>query len=106
MVGQREQSWEYLTTPLARRPNDADPWHALAVQLVKRADNELAEHAYQAACEAEPTNAEILWDRAENLQRIGKAVEARALWRQIAEGTWQPRFRPVQTQARSRLGRE
>jgi ferric-dicitrate binding protein FerR (iron transport regulator) len=103
VLGRRDLSWEYLTTPLGRRPNEAEPWQRLATQLVQRADHDLADQAYRAACESEPTNAELLWDRAENLMRIGKATEARALWKQIADGDWQPRFRAVQTQARSRL---
>ena len=45
---------------------------------------------------------QILWDRAENLRHAARHVEARELFRQIAEGRWQPRFQGLQTQARCR----
>ena len=38
-----------------------------------------------------------------NLRRLGKTVEAQALFRQIADGTWQPRFQGLQNQARAQL---
>ncbi|HMF13630.1 MAG TPA: hypothetical protein VKE94_15030, partial [Gemmataceae bacterium] len=61
---------------------------------------DLADRAYTAAFEAEPTNAQILWDRATNLRQAGKVQEAKMLYRQLAEDTWQPRFAWLQTQAR------
>ena len=69
----------------------------------RKGELELADRAYKAAFEAEPTNAQILWDRAENLRRIGKTVEATGLFRQIAEGTWQPRFQGLVNQARTQV---
>ena len=63
----------------------------------------LADRAFRAAFEAEPTNAQVLWDRAENLKQGGQAARARELYRRLAEGSWQPRFDWVRTQARWQL---
>ena len=56
-----------------------------------------------AAFEAEPTNAQILWDRVQNLRQIDKLGEAQQVLRQIADGQWQPRFSWIQSQARWQL---
>ena len=102
-LGRRELAWEYLTTPIAQRPNESGPWLGLAQALGREGDFALADRAYAAAFEAEPTNAEVLWERAQNLRRSGKAAEAQKLYRQLAEGDWQPRFNWVRTQAKWQL---
>jgi Tfp pilus assembly protein PilF len=99
-LGRRNLSWDYLTTPISQRPNEAAPWQELAQTLSRKGDLELADRAYTAAFEAEPTNAQLLWDRAQNLRQAGKTVAAQKLFRQLAEGKWQPRFQWLQTQAR------
>jgi hypothetical protein len=58
------------------------------------------------AFEAEPTNAQILWDRARNLAQAGQAQEAEKLYRRLAEGTWQPRFAGLCDQARWQLEKQ
>ncbi len=63
----------------------------------------LADRAYLSAYETEPTNAQILWDRAQNLRQAGKTVAARTVLTQIADGAWQPRFQSLQAQARLQL---
>jgi tetratricopeptide (TPR) repeat protein len=102
-LGEADLTWDYLTTPIALRPNEAAPWLDLAGALSRTGDLELADRAFAAAYAAEPTNAQILWDRAQNLRQAGKQVESARLFRQIAEGRWQPRFQGVQTQARLQL---
>ena len=52
------------------------------------------------AFERESTNAQILCDRADNLRQAGRAAAAKALYRQIAEGDWQPRFATLKQQAK------
>jgi Tfp pilus assembly protein PilF len=99
-LGQRDLSWDYMTTPVALHPNEAHRWQSLAQALVRKSDFDLADRAYRAAFEAEPTNAELLWERAQNLRQAGKTVAAEKLFRQVAEGKWQPRFQWIQTQAR------
>src|SRR5262249_50616757 len=97
-LGERELGWDYLTTPVALKPREAEPWLTMAGTLERKGDLDLADRA---AYDAEPTNAQILWDRAQNLRRLGKTVEASALFRQIAEGTWQPRFQGLVNQAKA-----
>jgi tetratricopeptide (TPR) repeat protein len=102
-LGATDLVWDYLTTPVGRRPTEAGPWAGLARELTRQGDRDLADRAFAAAFAAEPTNAQYLWDRAQNLRQVGKRVEARRLYRQLAEGTWQPRFAWLQTQARTYL---
>jgi predicted Zn-dependent protease len=102
-LGDREMGWDYLTTPVGLKPNESGPWQGLAQSLRRTGDLALADRAYRAACEAEPTNADLLWDRAQNLREAGKGPEARGVLRQIAEGHWQPRFQPTQARARALL---
>ncbi len=56
-----------------------------------------------AAFEAEPTNAQLLWDRAHNLNQAGQVTEAQKLYRRLAESPWQLRFRWLQDHARWQL---
>jgi tetratricopeptide (TPR) repeat protein len=99
-LGDRELAWDYLTTPVGLHPNESGPWWSLAATLGKQGELELADRAYRAAAQAEPTDAQILWDRSLNLKRMGKQQEALQLVRQIADGTWQPRFQGLQSQAK------
>jgi len=102
-LGERELAWDYMTTPVGLKPNESAPWLELAGSLRTQGDFELAELSFKAAYESEPTNAQILWDRAENLAASGRTTQARALFRQIADGNWQPRFEGVRNQARLRV---
>ncbi|MCY2954955.1 MAG: VIT domain-containing protein [Planctomycetota bacterium] len=97
----REMAWDYLTTPLAKRPNEAAGWQNLASSLRQQGDWQLADRAYATAFDVEPTNAQILWDRAQLLQQSQRYEDARRLYRQIADGQWQPRFNWIQSQARN-----
>ena len=98
-LGASELAWDYLTTPLAGKPKESGPWVSLAGTLAGDGDAELADRAYATAFEIEPTNARILWDRARLLSRHGKAKQARRFYRQIAEGTWQPKHQSLKQQA-------
>ena len=69
----------------------------------QQGDLELADRAYAATCDAEPTNAQYLWDRAACLRQAGRLEEARKLYRRIADGSWQPRFAGIQRDARGQL---
>jgi cytochrome c-type biogenesis protein CcmH/NrfG len=102
-LGAAELAWEYLTTPLAARPNEAAPWRQLGELLRQQGQFELADRALAAAFEAEPTNAQILWDRAEVLFEAGRPEAARGLLVQIAENDWQPAFEHLRSQAGERL---
>jgi tetratricopeptide (TPR) repeat protein len=102
-LGARDLAWEYRTTPVGLHPNEAAPWLNLAQTLRSEGELAQADHAYTAAFEAEPTNAQILWDRAQNLQQAGKQTEAQQVYRRLADGQWQPRFNGLQSQARWQL---
>jgi ferric-dicitrate binding protein FerR (iron transport regulator) len=103
LLGEDAEAWDYLTTPIGRRPGDAGPWTELAASLVKQGDWALAESAYAAACETDPTNAQILWDRAHNLTQAGRLDQAAPLYRRLADGPWAPEYRGLQEQARLRI---
>jgi hypothetical protein len=102
-LGARELAWDYLTTPVGQKPGEAGPWVDLAAVLKGEGEFDLADRAYATAFAAEQTNAQILWDRAQSLQQAGRLEEARAVYRRLAEGTWQERFRGLQQQARGYL---
>jgi ferric-dicitrate binding protein FerR (iron transport regulator) len=103
MLGAPELAWEYLTTPIGQKPNEADPWVGLAKSLNREGNFALADRAYASAFETEPTNAQILWDRVQNLRQAGRHDEAQPLLRQIADTEWQPRFAWIKSQARWQL---
>ncbi|MFH1266012.1 MAG: hypothetical protein ABIK89_09805, partial [Planctomycetota bacterium] len=99
-LGEAELAWDYLTTPLAARPNEAAPWVNMAKMLRRQGHLELADRAYASAFEAEPTNAQVLWDRAQVLLEAGRSEDAKKLLRQVADGKWTPQFDWIQTRAR------
>jgi tetratricopeptide (TPR) repeat protein len=102
-LGVNELAWEYQTTPIASHPNESGPWLGLANSLQREGDFALADRAFAAAFDAEPTNPQILWDRAQALRQAGQHAEARKVLRQIADGDWQPRFAWVRSQAKWQL---
>jgi hypothetical protein len=104
-LGERDLTWDYLATPVALRSNEAEPWTALGQALARQGELTLADRAFAAAFEAEPTNAQLLWDRAQNLTQAGRVDEAQKVYRRLAEGPWQPRFAWLQSQARWQLER-
>jgi tetratricopeptide (TPR) repeat protein len=100
ILGERELAWDYMTTRVAFRPGESDVWVGLAGELRGTGERKLADLAYEAAFEREGSNAQILWDRAENLREAGRTAAARQVYRQIAEGSWQPRFASLKEQAK------
>ncbi len=103
LLGQNELAWDYLTTPLASKPNEAAPWVALAAQLAAEGDVDLADRAYAAAFDMEPTNARILWDRAQLLSRYGKGKAAARIYRRISQSSWQPKHKSLKSRAAEAL---
>ena len=102
-LGAADLAWDYLTTPVDRKPNEAAPWLSLARTLTAEGSYDLADRAYAAAFEAEPTNAQLLWDRAAQLQQPARRPRPQGVFRQLAEGEWQPRFGWMQEEARRRV---
>src|SRR5262249_34096705 len=99
-LGAEDMPWDYLTTPIGQGPNESSSGLGLAQSLAQEGNLDLADRAFAAASEAEPTNAQILWDRAQNLRQAGKMTEAAKLIRELADGKWDARFQWLQTQAR------
>ena len=102
-LGAAELAWEYLTTPLAAKPNEAAPLCDLGNTLRQQGLFELADRAYASASQSEPTNAQILWDRAQVLLESGRETEAEKLLRRVAEGEWASQFEDVKARAKQRL---
>ena len=99
-VGERELAWDYWTTPIDLHPAESKPWLDLAETMKSEGDLERADRAFALAFEAEASNPEILWKRAQNQVRMGAPDRARQLYRQIADGDWQERFASTVEQAR------
>jgi len=104
-LGAEDLAWDYMTTPLADKPNEAAPWAALAQSLRAQGDVALADRAYATAFAAEPTNAQILYDHAMLLQQFGRAGEARELFQKLATGDWQQRWDWIKAQAKTYVAR-
>jgi hypothetical protein len=102
-VGAHDLAWDYMTTPIGLGPNQAAPWLQLAQSFQGDGEHDLADRAYAEAFEAESTNAQILWDRAQNLLQAGRTNEGLALYRALATGQWQERFQGLQAAAKQRL---
>jgi tetratricopeptide (TPR) repeat protein len=98
--GTAELAWEYATTPLALKPNESGPWVSLAWSVRQEGNWQLADKCYEMAFAAEPLNAQLLWDRAENLRQQGQLAESQRLLKQLAESDWQPRFNGLKAQAK------
>ncbi len=104
-VGADDLAWEYLTTPLAARSSESPPWLSLAATLREQKSFNLAARAFARAFEAEPANAQILWDHAQLLDGAGNADGARRLLRQIADGQWDHKYDAIHSEARQKLVR-
>jgi hypothetical protein len=98
-LGERELAFDYLTTPVGLRPGESDVWVNLAGELIRWGERSLADRAYESAFQRESSNAQILWDRAENLRRAGRLAQAQTLYQRLATSDWQPRFASLKTQA-------
>ena len=92
-----------MTTPLALKPNEAAPWVTLAQGLRQEGNWRLADRCYELAYAAEPTDAQLLWDRAQLLRQQGQEAEGRSLLKKLADGDWQPRFNGLKAQAQQAM---
>jgi hypothetical protein len=103
LAGERELAWGYLTTPAALHGVTADGWLETARQQHSQDDYDLAERAFAQASVLEPDNAAIVWERALNHRQAGHTKAARALFTQLAEGTWGNRYKLLPIRAREAL---
>ena len=79
-----------------------DVWISLADRLKRQGERDLADRASirPRLSASRPGNAQVLWDRADNLRQAGRLARALVLYRQLADGEWQPRFATLKTQAK------
>ncbi len=103
LTGEREQAWGYLTSPSLLQHGERRPWLALARQQCVQKEHDFAERAFAVAASLEPSNAEIVWERALNLRAAGRRDAAHTLLEQLDKGTWQERYRDFQIRARRAL---
>lgn len=94
-------AWDYETTPLALKPNESGPWENLANTLRSQSDWQATDRAYELAYLAEPTNAQLLWNRAQHLKDKGQLAQAQQVFKQLADGKWQDRFASLVTMAKA-----
>jgi ferric-dicitrate binding protein FerR (iron transport regulator)/tetratricopeptide (TPR) repeat protein len=99
-LGAHDLAWAYLTTSLSQRPDQPADWVSVAETWRKNGDLEIADRAYAAAADAQPDNAQLLWDRAQLLHQTGKTAEARQLFQRLADGQWPDRYDGLKAQAR------
>jgi tetratricopeptide (TPR) repeat protein len=102
-IGAREIAWEYLTTSVGREPTNSGTWTSLAQRLQRQGDFETADRAYATAFEANPKDALILWDRAQNKRQAGDAAGCNKLLRQITDKEWAPQYNNIRANARWQL---
>jgi hypothetical protein len=105
LAGERELAWSYLTTPAALHGATAADWLDVARQQHLQDDYDLAERAFALASRREPANAAIVWGRSLNHRQAGRTEAARARFKQIAEGTWEDRYKLLQIRAAEELSR-
>jgi predicted Zn-dependent protease len=103
ILGARDLAWEYQTTATGRHPDESGTWVGLARSLSREGDPDLAERAYAVAAVADPDNARLLWDRAQNLRQAGHAGQADELFRALAGRDWPGEYRGIRTRARWQL---
>jgi hypothetical protein len=106
LAGERELAWGYLTTPAALHGTTAADWLDVARQQHLQEDYDLAERAFALASGLEPANAAIVWERALNHRQAGRTEAARALFKQIAEGTWEDRYKLLRIRAGEELKKD
>jgi ferric-dicitrate binding protein FerR (iron transport regulator)/predicted Zn-dependent protease len=102
-LGAGDLAWEYQTTAAGRHPDETGTWVGLAHSLSREGDPGLAERAYAVAAAADPENAQLLWDRAQNLRQAGQAEEAEQLFRTLAGRDWPTAYRGISARARWQL---
>jgi tetratricopeptide (TPR) repeat protein len=104
-TGQRSRAEAILDALLETDPFENVPilWRFAALLAEEQGQYELADRSYELAFNADPTNAEILRNRALALIETGRGAEARGLLQTLASGSWNPKHAGLQTQAKRAL---
>jgi Flp pilus assembly protein TadD len=96
-------AWAYLTTPVAKKPDESGAWLNLGNNLAGQDAAVLAVKAYDAAFRAETTNPEPLFRMGQQLEQLERFDRAREVYARAATGDWHWRFDTWKNQARQRL---
>lgn len=104
-LGRDDLAWDYLTTPLAHRPDEAVAWLKFGEELERIRKLEQAAAAYQSGFELEQTNPMYLLHRMRVLDRMGRFADAKVVAEKIRDGKWHRRFSDVLNEAYSYLRR-
>jgi hypothetical protein len=104
-LGQEPLAWDYLTTSLGKSGGQTAAVVQLAQTLSQQGDRDLAERAYRLATEADPTNAQVVWERSQNLLAARRSAEGRTLLKQLADGDWPGQYQNARDAARRELHR-
>jgi hypothetical protein len=99
LLGEADLAWDYYTTTMIGRGTEASPWQGIAAELNQQGAYELADQALAVAAEADPTNAEVLWQKAKNLRQAGRGAEADRLMRRLADEKWPARYQDIRAHA-------
>ena len=99
-LGASDLAWDYVTSPLAAASEVSIPWNDRGREYHRQGLYELAQRAYALAFEADPANAQILWDRAQALIESGRRSDAQLLLEEIASGTWDAKYEAICRQAK------
>ncbi len=104
-LGAVDLAWDYITSPLAGEAEATIPWKERGREYHLQGQYDLAQRAYEQAFEADPTDAQILWQQAQTLIESGRHVQAQPLLERLADGEWDPKYDAICQQAQRALGR-
>ncbi len=105
MLGRWDTAWEYWTVPAAQAPDRSTVWQLMAQKLEQHHRVNEADSAWLRAIECEPTNPDLLEQRAALQGRLGQHGRERQLLDEIVTGKWQPRFAPTVERAKQKLAK-
>ena len=104
LLGETELAWDYHTTALLDQGLSVSTWQNLAESLSKEGDyRPVADEALLVAAQVEPSNAEVLWQRALNLRAAKQNEEADQLLRRLANETWPERYQGIRAAAQFQM---
>ena len=103
MLDENDLAWDYTTTTMLGGGLDVARWQRVAQERNQAGDYLLADRALVVASEVDPTNAEVVWQRAKNLRQAGKVAEADKLLHRLANEQWPERFQGIRSSAQYSL---
>jgi ferric-dicitrate binding protein FerR (iron transport regulator)/tetratricopeptide (TPR) repeat protein len=105
-LGAVDLAWDYATSPLAGGAEASINWDERGREYHRQGQYELAQRAYALLFEADPANAQVLWNRAQALLEAGGRDRAHALLEELTRGSWDPKYDWIRRQAEQTLKRK